>query len=105
MRIETDPTQDRAPRVEPSMPWRVAEVSPVEGYCLAVRFLDGTAGRVDMSHLVASPQAGVFAALQDSLLFNQVYVEHGAVTWPGEIDLAPDAMYRAIKQSGEWVLQ
>lgn len=27
------------------------------------------------------------------------------VTWPGELDLAPDAMHRHIKESGEWVLQ
>lgn len=25
--------------------------------------------------------------------------------WPGEIDLAPDAMHDAIKQKGRWVLQ
>jgi len=27
------------------------------------------------------------------------------VTWPGEIDLAPDAMYREIKKAGKWVLR
>lgn len=26
----------------------------------------------------------------------------GVVTWPGEIDLAPDAMYAAIAATGEW---
>jgi hypothetical protein len=26
------------------------------------------------------------------------------VTWPGEIDLAPDAMYAEIKQGGHWIL-
>jgi len=35
--------------------------------------------------------------LTDLALFEQVFVEHGAVTWPGEIDLAPDAMYRKIQ--------
>jgi hypothetical protein len=34
-----------------------------------------------------------------------VRFEDGAVTWPGDIDLAPDAMYREIKRSGEWVLR
>jgi hypothetical protein len=28
----------------------------------------------------------------------------GAVTWPGEIDLAPDAMHDEIKKNGKWVL-
>jgi len=27
------------------------------------------------------------------------------VTWPGEIDLAPDAMYEGIKATGVWVLE
>ncbi len=38
-------------------------------------------------------------------LHQQAYVKDGAVTWPGEIDLAPDAMYQAIKAQGEWVLR
>jgi hypothetical protein len=25
--------------------------------------------------------------------------------WPGEIDLAPDAMYDEIKKQGRWVLE
>jgi hypothetical protein len=33
-----------------------------------------------------------------------VTIEHGAVTWPGELDLAPDAMHDAIRQHGVWVL-
>ncbi len=30
------------------------------------------------------------------------YVKHVAVTWPGEIYLAPDAMYDVIKKKGRW---
>jgi Protein of unknown function (DUF2442). len=37
-------------------------------------------------------------------VFSAVGLEHGAVTWPEEIDLAPDAMYDAIKTQGKWVL-
>jgi hypothetical protein len=28
----------------------------------------------------------------------------GAIQWPNGADLAPDAMYDAIRQSGLWVL-
>lgn len=58
-----------------------------------------------MSALIASPDAGVFARLRDPDLFGQVHIEHGAVTWPGELDLAPDAMHAAIKECGEWKLR
>jgi hypothetical protein len=86
------------------MPWRVQEVAALPHYRLAVHFVDGLAGTVDMSALIASPEAGVFACLQDRAVFERVFVLHGAVTWPGELDLAPDAMHAAIKDHGEWRL-
>lgn len=86
------------------MPWDVVSVEALPNFCLKVRFVDGTEGLVDLSKLVVSPGAGVFAALADPALFDQVFVEYGAVTWPGEIDLAPDAMYDRIKQSSSPVI-
>jgi hypothetical protein len=68
-----------------------------------MKFIDGTRGAVDLSLLVQSAQAGVFAALRDPGLFSEVYLKYGSVTWPGEIDLAPDAMYDEIRKTGRWV--
>ena len=39
---------------------------------------------------------GVLAPLRDAQFFNHVYIDCGAVAWPGDIDLAPDAMYRRV---------
>lgn len=103
MRGQTAAEEDRAFGVTPAAPWRVREVQPLPGYRLKVRFRDDTEGVVDLSRLVMGPRAGVFAALRDPALFAQVRVEWGAVTWPGGLDLAPDAMHEAIRQSGEWV--
>jgi len=36
---------------------------------------------------------GVLAPLRDEQFFGQVFIDCGSVAWPGEIDLAPDAMY------------
>jgi len=80
-------------------------VEPRPQFRLWVRFNDGTEGDVDMAGLVRSSGAGVFAALRDEMLFRQVRLECGAVTWPGDLDLAPDAMYEAIKVHGEWVVE
>ena len=33
------------------------------------------------------------APLLDIAFFEQVFIDEGAVAWPGDIDLAPDAMY------------
>jgi hypothetical protein len=87
------------------MPWRVAAIEVLPEFCLHIRFVDGTKGKVDLAALVQSSSAGVFAALADPLAFAQAYVKLGVVTWPGEIDLAPDAMYSNIKKTGTWVVQ
>jgi len=70
-------------------PWRVRAVSVLQGYRLSVTCNDGTSGVVDMSRLVASERAGIFAALKDEKLFNQVGIEFGALTWPNGADLDP----------------
>jgi CubicO group peptidase (beta-lactamase class C family) len=82
----------------------VAEVEALPNWRLRVRHNDGVSGIVDMAGLIHSPNAGVFAALRDTALFAQVYLDLGAVTWPGELDLAPDAMHDEIAERGEWIL-
>ena len=88
----------------PRSPWRVTRVEALPGFRLRVQFADGLHGTVNMSNLVNSPTAGVFAALVDPNLFTQVTLEYGAVAWPGDLDLAPDAMHAAIREHGEWSL-
>jgi hypothetical protein len=74
-------------------------------YRLRVSFQDGVSGIVDMSRLIFSPGAGVFAPLADVNVFARAFIRYGAVTWPGESpDLAPDVMHRAITEHGEWIL-
>jgi len=108
MRAESNAGEDLAaglaPEVLPRSPWRVTEVEALPGFRLRVAFADGLSGTVDMSGLVHSPKAGVFAALADPSLFAQVTLDYGAVAWPGELDLAPDAMYAEIQKHSEWSL-
>jgi hypothetical protein len=80
------------------------EIKVLHNHRLSVTFSDGTRGEVDLFRLVHSDQAGVFSALRDPETFAQACLEYGAVTWPGEIDLAPDSMYDQIKKNGVWIL-
>ncbi len=109
MRTPSAASEDRSSSVIPPIvcnhPDDVAEVTALEDFLLYVRFVDGLEGQVDMSGLVHSPNAGVFAQLADPALFAEVYVEHGVVTWPAGIDLAPDAMYLEFKKNGEWRIE
>ena len=95
-------TAELIPPVRPCAPWRVAEVEALPCFRLRVRFNDGTAGVVDMASFVKSESAGIFAGLRNENLFRQVKLSLGAVTWPGDLDLAPDAMHRGIKERGTW---
>ena len=84
------------------MEWDVVDVKAIAPLALLVQFADGTVGKVqfEQSHLT-----GVFSALRDPIIFQQAHVSDGAVAWPGDLDLAPDAMYMAIKSQGEWLLR
>ena len=80
----------------------VIDAKPLRHLEFSVTFADGLTGRVRLrpSHLY-----GVFEPLKEPAFFNCLQVKEGFVTWPGEIDLAPDAMYEAIREQGEWVLE
>jgi len=75
------------------MYWDVVEVTPKPGYILFLRFKDGLTGHVQLER---EELTGVLTPLADASFFDQVFIDCGAVAWPGEIDLAPDAMYAAI---------
>ena len=87
-------------------PWRVVSVRPDEDFRLHVVFVDGAAGDVHLRAFIESPSTDgtLFEPLRDSDYFRQVRVELGAVAWPNGADLAPDAMYDAIRASGQWVV-
>lgn len=84
------------------MDWDVTEVSVTGNFTLRVCFRDGVEGAVKF---LPTFFRGVFSRLHDPALFRQVSVVDGVVTWPGELDLAPDAMHDEIKRRGEWILQ
>lgn len=105
MRAKSVTQKNIAPGIVCTAPWRLTKVKPLPNFELEVEFIDGTHGFVEMIKLIMSDNAGVFAALKDMDLFNSAHLEYGVLTWPGEIDLAPDAMHEAIKQKGRWILQ
>jgi len=106
MPIEGAPSANTATALIPPIvcdhPDDVAEVRILDHFSLQVRFFDSASGTVEMSSLVHSPTAGVFTVLADPDRFSQAHVELGTVTWPGGLDLAPDAMYTAFREHGVW---
>jgi len=101
---------NRTPEVEPTIkhtvPWRVTSVIALPDARLQVTFVDGTAGEVHMKSFLSNPNVDgtIFEPLRDPAIFVQAQVVLGAVQWPNGADLAPDAMYDAIRERGVWVL-
>jgi hypothetical protein len=75
--------------------YRIVEVEAREGYRVWIRFEDGISGEVDLSDLVGK---GVFQGWEDPEEFRKVFIdeETGTIAWPGNIDLAPDALYQDV---------
>jgi hypothetical protein len=74
---------------------------------LRITFVDGTTDDADLHNFLKGRQAKgtVFEPLRDTNVFAQVRVVMGAVQWANGADLAPDAMYDAIKVHGRWIVE
>ena len=61
-----------------------------DGYNIAVSFADGTNGVFDFESYLVHP---CYSKLKNRDLFVQVKADHGTLTWPGDIDIAPECVW------------
>ena len=103
---ESNRTAEVETTITHTVPWRVTSATALSDARLHVTFVDGTSGEVQFGAFLRSPalDGTVFEALRDPAMFAQAQVVLGAVQWPNGADLAPDAMYDAIRERGVWVL-
>jgi hypothetical protein len=70
---------------------RIVAASPLSNFRIELSFDSGESGVVDLSSLAGR---GVFKAWEQPEVFDALTVtQQGALEWPGEIDLCPDALY------------
>ena len=70
---------------------RPTEVEPRDGFRIWLRYSDGAAGEIDLSHLAGR---GVFKAWNDRACFETVHVgPAGGIAWGEDLELCPDALY------------
>jgi hypothetical protein len=70
---------------------KIVQVRPLEGYRLWLKFRDGVEGEVDLTDLAGR---GVFKAWSERRVFEAVTIDDsGALVWPEQLDLCPDALY------------
>ena len=110
MQPNANSENNRTPEVEPTIrhavAWRLTSVTALPDARLQVSFVDGTVGEVHMRSFLSNPKVAgtVFEPLRDPAVFARAQVVLGAIQWPNGADLAPDAMYDAIREHGVWVL-
>jgi len=63
----------------------ITSAIPSSGYRLQLTFSNGDKGEIDLSRHVQF--LGVLAPLTDPAFFRRVFIDHGTICWPGEIDL------------------
>ena len=83
------------------MYWDVVEVSSGENWTLFVRFADGLSGSI---RFLPGFFKGVFEPIREPSRFAEVFVDRGTVAWPGDVDLAPDALYERLSREQDCVL-
>lgn len=77
----------------------VAQVRPLPGAKLSLRFSDGMAGVFDCAPLLQS-SGPMVQPLRDPAFFAQVFLELGAPTWPNGYDLDPVNLYTQLRDAG-----
>lgn len=69
----------------------VTEAIPQDGYRIAVRFAGGSCGLFDCARYMDDP---FWACLKDVDFFRQVGLDHGVLTWPNGVDIAPEEVWQ-----------
>jgi hypothetical protein len=70
---------------------RISNVRPLDGRVVRLTLTDGSVVERDLSALLDG--VGVFGRISfDDAAFREVYVDHGTLAWPGEVDIAPETL-------------
>ncbi len=70
---------------------KIIAAKPLPSFRLELTFDNGESGVVDLSSLAGR---GVFTTWNEPGTFERASItDQGAIEWPGELDLCPDALY------------
>ena len=72
---------------------KIKKISKVESenYTVKLVFEDGERATVSLSHIFSTPKGLAKEILRGSM-FDQCFIEHGALAWPNGLELCPDAI-------------
>ena len=71
----------------------ITDAEHVGEYRVRVVFNDRREGVANLRPMVFDDPRTVFAPLRDLSVFRQFFIEHGALCWPSDLDVAPEYIY------------
>lgn len=71
----------------------IAEAEYLGEYRVRFLFNDGREGVADLRQMIFDDPRSVFKPLRDPSIFREFFIEHGALCWPGDVDVAPEYIY------------
>lgn len=69
----------------------VIEFKILDDYEILITFENNESRKFSCKHLLNERP---FHILKDKILFNRVFLEHGTLCWPNDIDIAPEYLYK-----------
>ena len=77
---------------------KVVAAEHVQDYKIWLHFADGLEGEIDLENVLWGP---AFEPLRDVVKFAQLRVdpEWHTITWPGDIDIAPESLHVRLKEA------
>jgi len=76
-----------------NMHYDLVKAKYVKDFQIRVQFADGSKGNTDLKNIIN--KGGVFSELQNPEKFKEFFIhkELKVLTWPNEIDIAPETLY------------
>ena len=71
----------------------ISDAEHLGDYRVRFVFDNGRRGIADLRPMIFDDHRSVFAPLRDTSVFQQSFIEHGALCWPGDLDVAPEYIY------------
>jgi hypothetical protein len=68
---------------------RVSSFELLEGHRIRLTFTNGRTSDADLGPVLRGP----LDAVREPGVFRRAFLEHGALTWPGDIAIAPETVY------------
>ena len=79
--------------------YRLKSARVLDRFRLCLRFKDDFIAELDFEKWISSgPRGPLIRPLADEQYFQQVYLDHGALTWPNKFDIDPCAIRHWAEQ-------